>query len=164
MSTLLSNVTWKITQVEKSLKAILARGDKLIFREEGDTCGCICVDRKGQRRGVWENAYVCENSNGMTLSKRPSVSVTGISGAMLSPGHPPYLLDIALCEFGSGSACLIGDIYESGEHPGKPIAKRVAAALKQRKGSLKSLTASELRELDGDGPLGHATGQWHAEL
>lgn len=163
MNDTLRSKTWKITAADKALKELLGKGDKLVFRAEGDTCGCTCISRKGQRRPIWENAYVCEFTKTTTLSKRPAATVTRISGAMLSPGHPPYLLDMALYEFGRDQCHLIGDIYETGEHPTTPLATRLTKMLRSRKGSLKTLDGAELRALDEDGPFGHATGQWHAD-
>ena len=151
----LRSMTWKVRKADDTLVDILQTGDRLIFLGEGDNCRCICLDDKSNRRRVWENAFVCEAAEPIVNIKDPNIRLLEISGAMLSTKHGPYMLDAVLVEL-PDLIRLYGDVHAVHDAPEQSLAKRMASQIGD--GSDKAMLS-----LDGDGPLGHASGQWHAE-
>ena len=148
--------TWKVKEADPTLHEILQPGDRLVFLGEGDNCRCVCLDKKFKRRHVWENAFVCEASKPLAENKGPDFRVLEISGAMLSTEHGPFILDAVLVDLPDG-ARLYGDVHAvHHDAPKESLAKRMVAQI----GGADKMTSLSL---DGDGPFGHASGQWHAD-
>ena len=74
---------------------------------------------------------------------------------MLSTEHGPYILDAVLVQLPDLTR-LYGDVHAVHEAPEQSLAKRMASQLGDGSDTAKL-------SLDGDGPFGHASGQWHAD-
>lgn len=152
----LRTLTWKVTAADKSLAKILQLGDRLIFHGEGDTCRVTCIDEKYVRRDVWENAYFCEAAKPYVDKESAGIMVLGISGVMLSQEHGPYVLDATLVEAQDFRRlfCEVTAVHEAHK---ESLGSRIACQIGNDAGGLTTLS------LDGGGPFGHASGQWHAQ-